>query len=121
MAINKKKYGKYGEELARGYLINNGFEIIERNYTFGRGEIDIIAKEKECLVFVEVKYRKSYKFGQPEYSISKRKLEQIKKIASAYLYEKEIRDTDCRIDVVTIVNLPNKKPVINHIRNAMLF
>lgn len=121
MAQNKKQFGGKGEELACKYLLDVGFEIIERNYTYGKGEIDIIAKDGEHLVFIEVKSRHSLKYGLPEYSITRGKLNQIRRIASAYLYEKEIEDTECRIDVVTILFLKDQAPTINHIRNALLF
>ena len=87
---NNKKIGGRGEDLAVDYLTNQNFEIIERNYHYGHGEIDIIAKEKDILVFVEVKTRKNLEFGPPELSITKNKQRQIRRIAEAYLYEKEI-------------------------------
>ena len=121
MAQNKKQFGGKGEELAARFLKEIGYDIVERNYTYGKGEIDIVAWDGECLVFVEVKARNSLEFGPPEYAITKGKLNQIKRIASAYLYEKEIEDTDCRIDVVAILYRGNQSPKINHIQNALLY
>lgn len=115
---NKRKTGNYGEELACRFLKNLGYEIIEQNYHFGHGEIDIIVKDKETLVFVEVKYRKNLEFGPPELSIPISKQKQIRKTAEAYLYEKEIKDQTCRIDVIAILHLKDSKPQINHILNA---
>jgi putative endonuclease len=99
------------------HLRGLGFEVVEMNYHFGHGEIDIIAKDGETLVFCEVKTRKSDKYGDPEYAITPKKQQQIRKIARAYLYEHEIKEQDCRFDVVAI-RLYGPTPQINHIRNA---
>ena len=117
MADNKKS-GDEGEELAARTLSEKDYKIIERNYRYGHGEIDIIAKDGETLVFVEVKTRKNLQFGMPEYAVTPTKQRQIKKIAEAYLYEKNITDTDCRMDVVAILLKKGEKPYINHIENA---
>lgn len=116
--MNKKISGKRGEDIAVRYLEENGYEIIDRNYQFGHGEIDIIARNEDVLVFVEVKYRRSLEYGRPESSITKSKQRQIRKIAEAYLWENEIEDHECRIDVIAIVHYPNKPPEITHYKNA---
>ena len=110
--------GKQGEEIACEYLERNGFKIVEKNYHFGHGEIDIIAYENDVLVFVEVKTRKSLLYGTPELAVTKAKQKQIKKIAEAYLFLKKINDTYCRMDVIAIVMVSKNNPLINHIRNA---
>jgi putative endonuclease len=115
---NKYQSGDFGERLASEFLTNLGYEIIKRNYHFGHGEIDIIAKDRETLVFVEVKYRKTLGFGHPETAISKSKQKQIKKNAEGYLYENQIKDQNCRIDVIAILHLKDSEPQINHIINA---
>lgn len=117
MDKNNKQVGSKGEEIAADYLTGKGYEIIERNYRYGHGEIDIIAKDKCFLVFVEVKTRNNKNFGAPELSVSKSKQKQIRRIAEAYLYEKDITDTDCRLDVIGITYEDNS-PVVNHIENA---
>ncbi len=114
----KKKFGDIGEDLACNFLNEIGFEILERNYRYGHGEIDIVAKDKDILVFIEVKTRKNLEYGLPESTITKSKQRQIKKIAEAYLYDKKIKDTDCRIDVIAILFRGKEKPNINHIINA---
>ena len=115
---NKRDTGNYGEELACRFLKNLGYEIVEQNYQFGHGEIDIVAKDKETLVFVEVKYRQNLEYGPPELSIPISKQKQIRKTAEAYLYEKKIKDQTCRIDVIAILHLKDTQPQINHIINA---
>ena len=118
MSESTKKTGGVGEDLAAAVLTKKGFRVIERNYRYGKGEIDIIAKDKNVLVFIEVKTRKNLEYGPPELAVTKGKQNQIRKIAGAYLYEKEIKDTDCRFDVVAIQFMPKQKPKINHIINA---
>lgn len=120
MSKTSKEFGEEGEEIAARLLEEKGYEIIERNYRFGKGEIDIIAKDPKTdyLVFVEVKSRKNLEFGEPEYAITKNKINQVKKIASAYLYEKEIHEIDCRFDVISILFRAKVKPIINHYENA---
>lgn len=118
MSGNKKDVGNRGEELAVNLLKEKKFEIIERNYRYGHGEIDIIAKDGDIMVFIEVKTRKNLEFGPPEMSVTKNKQRQIRKIAGAYLIEKNIKDVDCRLDVVAILLNKNLPPEINHIENA---
>ena len=118
MNENKRSTGNYGEDLACKFLEEHGYKIIERNYFYGHGEIDIIAEEADDLVFVEVKYRTSLEFGPPELSVSRGKQKLIKRSAEAYLYEREIKDRPCRIDVIAILHLKDQKPEINQIKNA---
>lgn len=115
---NKRKTGSEGEEIACEFISKLGYKIVERNYQFGHGEIDIIAKDVDTLVFIEVKYRKNLEYGPPELAITKGKQNLVKRTASAYLWEKEIKDELSRIDVIAILKLPGQKPQINHIINA---
>ena len=118
--IDSKELGKIGEGIAVKYLEEKGFEIIERNYRYGKGEIDIIAKDPldGFLAFTEVKTRQNLQFGEPEYAITKAKQKQIRKIAELYLYEKEIEEIDCRFDVIAILLEDMENPHINHYVNA---
>jgi len=116
--MNKKNVGDKGEDIAVDFLLGKNLKIVERNYRYGHGEIDIIAKDNEILVFVEVKTRKNLEFGSPESAITRSKQGQIRKIAEAYLFEKNVRDTDCRIDIIAILLKQNLPPEINHIENA---
>ncbi|PID60602.1 MAG: YraN family protein [Ignavibacteriae bacterium] len=118
MTQNKNQLGNKGEDIAVDYLKENNYKIIERNYRFGHGEIDIIAEQNEILIFIEVKTRKNLEFGPPELAVTKSKQRQIKKIAEAYLYENEINDKDCRMDVIAILKEDKLPPRITHIENA---
>lgn len=117
---NKKDFGKEGEDIAAKFLVENGFEILERNYHYGHGEIDIVAKDNGVLVFVEVKTRKNLEFGEPEYAITKRKIQQVKKMAELYLFDKKIEEVDCRFDVVSVLMENPSNPQITHYKNAFL-
>lgn len=114
---NNKVTGNLGEEIAGKFLDKLGYEIIDRNYRIGRGEIDIVAKDGNVLVFIEVKTRKGLDKGLPIEAVTQAKISQLRKLAERYLYEKNISDTDCRFDVIGI-ELTDDKPVIEHYINA---
>jgi putative endonuclease len=122
MTKTTKQFGDEGEEIAVEHLKEKGYEIIERNYRFGKGEIDIVARDPETnfTVFIEVKSRKNLEFGDPVYSITKNKIKQIKRMAELYLYDKEIEEIDCRFDVVTVLLREKQKPIIEHYENAFI-
>jgi putative endonuclease len=115
---NKRTTGNYGEDLACKFLQQLGYQIVERNYFYGHGEIDIIARDGDELIFVEVKYRTNDEYGPPELSISKGKQRLVKRTAEAYLFEHGIKDQNCRIDLIAILHLKDERPKINHIINA---
>jgi putative endonuclease len=109
--------GEYGEILARRYLEDQGVRVLETNFRFHHGEIDIIAEEGEVLIFCEVKTRFSESFGTPELAVTSQKQRQIRKIAEAYLTVRRIRDRICRFDVVAI-RMDNGVAAIHHMRDA---
>jgi putative endonuclease len=86
--FNYKK-GREGEDLAKKYLINKGYGFIEANFENKIGEIDLIMRDKDWLVFVEVKYKRDDRMGIPEEMISSRKIWQVKRVAESYLVEKK--------------------------------
>jgi putative endonuclease len=105
--MNTRKIGDRGEQKAVDFLLENGYEIIERNVHFGKkGEIDIIAKEKkdQTIVFVEVKFNRVKKsaFGEPEFRFNKSKIAQIVKLANHYIYQKKLFNRAVRIDLIAI-------------------
>jgi len=99
--------GKHGEDLAVQYLRGKGYMILERNYHSQQGEIDIIAKDGEFLVFVEVKNYSVRSFGSPLGAIRRSKRESIIHAARTYLYKNNIRNINCRFDVIVINNMKN--------------
>ncbi|MDA0194867.1 MAG: YraN family protein [Bacteroidetes bacterium] len=110
-----KKIGEWGERLAAEFLIEKGYEIIEKNYRFSHGEIDLIAMKGELLVFVEVKTRSGLYFGYPEDAVNTNKIETIGKVAEEYIYAINWHG-GVRYDVIAILN---KKPLeIRHFEDA---
>lgn len=118
MEITSKELGKLGEETAVKFLREKGYRIKERNYTFAKGELDIIALDGEITVFVEVKSRQNLEMGDPVYGVTPAKIKQLKKIAEYYLYDRNIKEIDCRFDVVTVLFRGEEEPVIEHYINA---
>ena len=115
--MEKKELGKKGEEIALRFLKKNGYHIIEKNYVCKMGEMDIIAKEKDTLVFIEVKTRTSTTFGPPQLAVNSSKQRQLSKVALYFLKEKGIEDVKARFDVVAIL-LGAKGEEIELIRDA---
>ncbi len=101
--MQKKELGKTGEEMALRFLKKRGYQIIERNYTCKMGEMDIIAKEKDTLAFIEVKTRTSTVFGPPQLAVNDAKQRQLSKVALYYLKEKHVENIKARFDVVAIL------------------
>ena len=114
----KKELGKRGEDIAIKFLKEKGYKIIERNYRCPMGEVDVVAEDKETLVFVEVKTRTSTNFGLPEEAISYRKKQHLSRIASFYLIYHKIKEANCRFDVVSILMESDKIKDIHLIKNA---
>lgn len=110
--LNNTQKGKRGEDLACQFLEKNGFEIIERNFRHSHSEIDIIALHAKRLIFFEVKYRKSTKFGEPEQSISKSKINKIKQASEHYIFEKDWKG-DIRFDVIAIKEISTKIEIMH--------
>jgi len=113
----KPSIGKLGENLAANFLEKKGYTIVERNYRFSHGEIDIIAEKDGMLIFTEVKTKKFGDFGDPINWIKRGKQLQIGRVARGYLYEKNITDRDCRFDVI-LVTWEDGLWKIDHLENA---
>ena len=109
----KKFLGRAGEVKAAEFLKKKGYKILEKNYKTHIGEIDLIAKDGDALVFVEVKTRINDDYGAPSEAVNLKKQEKYYKVASEYLVRNKLNDSICRFDVVEIEN-----GQINHIINA---
>lgn len=110
--------GRKGEEIASKYLKKKKFEIIERGFRLFRGEIDIIARDRDTLVFVEVKARADETFGRPEDSVTPAKQRQIRKIAMGYLLKNHTGDVSCRFDVISILFHDDESYRLQHFKDA---
>lgn len=99
--MNKKQKGDKYEEQAAKLLENNSYKILERNYKNKQGEIDIIAMKGRQIIFIEVKYRATSKFGYGIEAVDRKKLLRIYRSAMTYLAEKGWEDMECRFDCVS--------------------
>ena len=102
MDRSRLNIAKIGESLAAKHLKAQGCKILEQNYRARRGEIDLIVQDGEFTVFVEVKTRRSLKFGLPQAAVTWQKQKQISKVALAYLQSRNRLDAPCRFDVIAI-------------------
>lgn len=118
MGIESYRQGIKGEEIAEKYLIQKGFEILERNYHSQQGEVDIVAKDKEFLVFVEVKNYSYRSYGSPVGAVGKNKKKSIIHAAQTYIYKNNIKNTYCRFDVIAIFRRFDGSRKIEHYRDA---
>ena len=118
--MKRKDTGILGEKLARDFLKKRGYRIKETNYRCPEGEIDIVAEHKDCLVFIEVRTKKSLAFGNPEESITQTKRERMRATAFHYQQTHNNLPLSWRIDVVAVELNQNGKPLrIELIENAI--
>ncbi len=96
----KKKLGREGEDFAKRFLRKKGYKILETNYRTPIGEIDIIARDGDVIVFVEVKTRSSLEFGYPHEAVTQSKQNRLKKLALYYLKSQKLTDVSVRFDVI---------------------
>ena len=115
--LSNKELGRAGEEIAREYLENLGYQILEKNYRCKHGEIDLIAKKDNVVIFIEVKTRKSTSYGDPEESINSLKIKKIRSSANHFICFKNLYDFDISFEVISI-KLHSGKYFIKHIKNA---
>lgn len=114
--IEKHELGNLGEEFALHLLVSKGFKILATNWRFRKDEVDIIAKDDQFLVIVEVKTRSTNYFGEPFTAVTKKKQGFLIRAANAYIEANNI-DLECRFDIISIVFV-NKKHQIQHIEDA---
>jgi putative endonuclease len=116
---SRRGTGNRGEEMAVRYLEKAGYTILQRNFIFQHGEIDIIARDGNDLVFVEVKLRRGSNFGTPEDSVTDRKQQLLRRTAEGYLAVHQIDNVSCRFDVVAI-QIDGSKTVYRLYKNAIV-
>lgn len=118
MALNKYQiFGKNAESTAEKYLRKKGYKILERNYRTDLGEVDIIARHKGAIVFVEVKARKSNRYGAAKFAVTPSKQRKISMVALFYLKHTGNINASARFDVVTIDGI-NKNQTVEILENA---
>ena len=116
--MNNRKFGIVGEKIAQKYLIDKKYRILQKNYYTKKGEIDIIAKKDNCIIFVEVKSRSNLNFGTPAMAVNNTKIRHIKNSAKIFLHLNKLYKHEIRFDVIEIF-INNRKCKINHIKGAM--
>ncbi len=117
MTKERISLGKFGEDLARERLRDLGYRILKTNYRCSLGEVDLVARDGDVLVFVEIKTRKSESLGQIKEVVNRRKQAQLSKVALAYLKSNNLWGSKARFDVVAIRLIGGKKE-IEIIKNA---
>ncbi|HHW61664.1 MAG TPA: YraN family protein [Syntrophomonadaceae bacterium] len=110
----KKTLGAKGEDLAVQFLQKQGYHILERNYRTRYGEIDIICTHQKNIVFVEVKSRRSFKYGHPEEAITSTKIAHIRKASLHYLSGNSSYYEEIRFDVISI-DFSRQPPALHHL------
>ncbi len=120
MTKDRIRTGREGEAIAVRYLEKEGYRVVERNYRCVFGEMDIIARDGVTCVFVEVKSRKTERFGAPGLAVDRRKQGKMSSVAMCYLKEKRLLGSPSRFDVVTVLFTPQETRV-ELIRNAFDF
>ncbi|WP_333599118.1 YraN family protein [Flavobacterium sp.] len=108
--------GKYGEELAAGFLQQNGYTILATNWTFQKAEIDIIAQKENVLAIVEVKTRSSIDYGLPQDFVKPKKIQLLVKAVNEYVISNDL-DVTVRFDIIAIHKEENNYK-IEHIEDA---
>ena len=111
--------GRRGEEIAKEYLEKKGYKIVERNYKTKYAEIDLVARRKNELIFIEVRTKIGENFGSPEETIDRKKLKKLWGNATAYAARAKWKDS-CRVDAVCIVlKKDNSVERLNHYENII--
>ena len=112
-------FGRHSEIMAQNYLMSIGYKILETNWRSGHKEIDIIAKDENIIVFVEVKSRTNDIFAKPEDAVNFKKIKNIVRAANTYLISHNI-ENDSRFDIITLLLMPSGEYKIEQIKDAFI-
>lgn len=116
--MDNKTLGELGEQVAINYLKEKGYKILTTNYFCYCGELDIIADFENAVIFIEVKTRRSVRFGWPEEAVTKEKKEKMRRTAENFLNQRKITDKDFYFDVVSVLAGSNGEVLeIKHLKN----
>lgn len=117
---SRQRLGRWGEGLAATHLESAGYTIVERNWRCAGGEIDLVARDQDEVVFVEVKTRRGRDFGAPEEALTPRKAEKLLQLGQRYVYEHALEDVNWRIDLVAVeLDAGGRLLRCDHIPNAV--
>ncbi len=115
----KDALGAYGEDLAAAHLIEAGLTVLDRNWRCSIGELDIVAREGNVLVFCEVKTRRSLAFGDPAEAVTWRKARKLRQLAGQWLTEHDEHARELRFDVLAVLATHGSLPSVRHLRAAL--
>ncbi len=118
MVKTTRDIGNNGEDIAAAYLESKDWIVLDRNYFFEKAEVDIVATDRNYIVFVEVKTRSGTYFGRPEEYVTPEKEKNIKKAAEAWIYERKMETAVVRFDIISVVQKGNEAPEITHFEDA---
>ncbi|NMR19589.1 YraN family protein [Cellulomonas fimi] len=111
----KDAVGRYGEKVATEYLVAAGWQVLDRNWRGPDGELDIVARDADALVVVEVKTRRGSAFGHPAEAVTPRKLARLRRLTAQWLAAHDVRPPTIRIDVVAVVVPPSGAARVEHL------
>ena len=117
---NKIKLGRKGEKIAQKYLKKIGYKIIQKNYSTKKGEIDLIMRQDDTVVFIEVKTRQTDDSAPGELAVNFHKQKHITATARLFIQKYNLYDFPCRFDVVAVTLPPTGKPEIRHYQNSFV-
>jgi putative endonuclease len=111
----RRALGDYGERLAARFLEDHGLQVIDRNWRCAHGELDLVARDGDCLVFCEVKTRRSARFGDPLEAVTGQKAVRLRRLAAAWLRAHDVHGARVRIDVVAILRPSSGPALLRHV------
>jgi putative endonuclease len=118
MTTERRAVGAYGERLAERHLTAQWLVVLDRNWRCGDGEVDLVLRDGDDLVFCEVKTRRSTLFGTPAEAVRPAKVRRLRRLAARWLAEHTVRPREIRFDVVAVLPQDRGAPVVQHTRAA---
>ena len=114
----KDAIGRYGEQVATSHLEQAGYTVLDRNWRCAEGEIDLVARDGEVLVFCEVKTRSGVAFGDPAEAVIAAKAERLRRLALRWMAARGVLGRELRFDVVSVLRQPRGAARVRHLRGA---
>jgi putative endonuclease len=118
MTRARRAVGAYGERLAERHLTDQGLVLLVRNWRCADGEVDLILRDGDAIVFCEVKTRRSDRFGTPAAAVGFTKVRRLRRLAARWLTESGVHPGEVRFDVVSVLPQPRGASLIEHVRAA---
>ncbi len=114
----KQEAGRRGEALAEAHLVRAGYTVLDRNYRFLRGELDLVCLDDPFVVFVEVKWRSDDAWGRPEEHVTPAQKAKLRETAAAWMHERRMDGFPARFDIVAVLERPQAEPELTHYKFA---